>query len=417
MTDSPSFNLPTFNNGNKNPGTASLEYLNCLIDPASVQVRYPSEFSTPTALYHSVQFLDVYGNYGSGTMTKDIGRFSFYIRPVVGSPFATSYVTNCQVCYYAPEANWPADEDFSNSTGTRYVKVVDPNLAMLLGASGNNGVLKEIRPVAQSAWFAFTAPTITLGGQVAMALTDGDAGDYAKDYNTASQPGYPLQEYGNLAVFPNSYHGKITEGTYGFYKPYDEQDIVFRGASTPYDAFDYGGGHSYPALVISGQVMNTASGAFTGPIGRIRIDTVFEYVTSSRLVYSSLSTSPPAEATLARRALMGTITVMANDGHQGWFSNILSAGKSLLQKAAPAVGTALGGFLGGPAGAAAGGSIGNYLGHLGQSQPRPPPQAQAQFRQVPRPVPTQQRARPPPQSVPPRPKGAGRRRMARRRAY
>jgi len=360
MSSDVTYTFPSFTSGTKTAGSASIEYLACLIDPEHYQARYPSEFSTPTALYHSINFFDVYGNFAAGTLSQDIGRFAFMIRPILGSynPGANS----CQVSYYDPSVAWPIDEDFTNPSGNRYKNVQDPNLTALIGPDGASGLVKEIRPVAQSAWFAFTAPAITLGGQVAMALTDGNSSNWNKNYNTNRPPGYPLQEYSNLAVLPMSYQGKITEGTYGFYKPYDEADVLFRGSEGGYnDLSSYGAGHSYPSLIIAGQLMNTASGAFTGPIGRIRIDTVFEYVTSSLLVYSSLNSAPPLDATIARRTLQGVIPVMSNDEHGGWLSSLLSVGKNLLSKAAPVIGTALGGLIGGPPGAALGGSLGGAV--------------------------------------------------------
>lgn len=108
-----------------------------------------------------------------------------------------------------------------------------------------------------SAWFQYTAPQITLGGHVACALTDGNVFNWLTTGWT--MPGVPLQEYRNLSTLPNSYNGKIIDGCYAFYKPFDAEDIVFQNAHEPYiSSTDYGVGHTYPGIIIAGQVMSTS---------------------------------------------------------------------------------------------------------------------------------------------------------------
>jgi hypothetical protein len=347
------FMLPTFSNG-KSQGNSSNPYLACLIDPANNAVRIPDEYSNQTALYCSRSFYDVYGNTGVGTASSDIGKFSFMIRPVLGAqspPPALAQVTNV-----SNTAVWPTT-DFSSVL--TYQSYADPNLNTLIGNLGSNGLVREIRPVAMSAWFQYTVPQITLGGHVACALTDGNVQNYFP--NPPNMAGLPLQEYRTLSTLPNSYNGKIIDGCYAFYKPFDAEDIVFQNAHEPYQSYsDYGVAHTYPAIIISGQVMST-SGTYAGVIGRIQVDIIFEYVTFSRVVESTPSPVNPPLLWNARQALQNVRTCMANDEHESFFRKVLNVGKTLLGKVAPIAGTTLGTIIGGPGGAAIGRSLGNAV--------------------------------------------------------
>lgn len=356
-----SYALPTFNP--KTAGTSANPYLACLIDPANNPCRIPDEYSNQTALYCSRSFYDVYGNTAVGTPTADIGKFSCIVRPVIGlSPISQ---LNCQFSSFSPTSVWPS-LDFSQATS--YNLHADVNIGPLVGTNGNNGLVREIRPVAMSAWFQYTAPSITLGGHVACALTDGNVYNY---YSTSldSMAGIPLQEYRMLSTLPNSYNGKIIDGCYAFYKPFDAEDISFQNAYQPsVTVNDYGVQHTYPAIVISGQVMST-SGTYSGVIGRIQVDIVFEYVTFSRLVESIPS---PVDVPLlwnARQALQNVRTCMSNDEHESFFRKVLNGAKILLGKVAPVAGTAIGGMIGGPGGAALGRTLGNAVSGVVNRKP------------------------------------------------
>lgn len=353
------YTLPNFTSG-KTAAQSANPYLACLIDPANSAVRIPDEYSNQTALYCSRSFFDVYGNNNVGSGT-DIGKFSFYIRPVIGTLPPYGQLTS-QVMYYLPTTVWPSSWNF-DLPGQHGV-VQDVNLSQLIGATGKNGLVKEIRPVAMSAWFQYTAPSITLGGHVACALTDGNCYDFIHDSSLNPTAGLPLQEYRMLSTLPNSYNGKITDGCYAFYKPYDVEDCIFQSAHQPYDSTqDYGCRHTYPSICISGQVISTGA-VYTGPIGRIQVDIVFEYVTFSRIVESIPSPVNPYLVWNARQALQNAKSCMANDEHESFIHKALAFGKSLLAKTAPAIGTAVGTLLGGPAGGVSGRRLGQSVSKM-----------------------------------------------------
>ena len=200
-------------------------------------------------------YYGVYGNTGVGTSGSDIGKFAFYIRPVLGLPVITGANT-AQVSSVKPSATWPSLGNWGSLSLFDYH--ADPNILTLVG-NASDGLVREIRPVATSTWFQYTAPTLTLGGHVACALTDGNHGNWVRNSESTPIAGLPLQEYRSLSLLPNSYNGKITEGCYAFYKPYDAEDIIFQNATEPgMSSSDYGVRHTYPTIVIAGQVISTS---------------------------------------------------------------------------------------------------------------------------------------------------------------
>lgn len=350
------FALPTFGPG-KMPGRSSNPYLACLIDPGTYSYRIPDEYSNQTALYSSRSYYDVYGNTGAGTSGSDIGKFAFYIRPVLGLPVILGPST-AQVSSVRPSAAWPGLGNWGNLGIFDYHS--DPNILTLVG-NASDGIVREIRPVAMSTWFQYTAPTLTLGGHVSCALTDGNHGNWSHNSESTPIAGLPLQEYRSLSLLPNSYNGKITEGCYAFYKPYDAEDIIFQNATEPgVSNSDYGVKHTYPTIVIAGQVIST-SGSYAGIIGRIQVDIIFEYVTFSRVVESIPSPVDPPMIWNARLALKDVRTCMANEEHESFIKKMLHAASSLVSTLAPTIGGAVGTMIGGPAAGVAGRRIGKTV--------------------------------------------------------
>jgi len=381
-----SYAMPDFSKGGKSPGSSNNPYLATLIDPAEYSCRIPDEFSNQTALYCSRTYLDVYGNTNPASGAPNLGKFSFYIRPVLGHDDASpTYIMHNSIIEVKSTAVWQTINWNEPVIGAYFQSSNDPNFVQMI--KNHNGLVREIRPVAMSAWFQFTAPSLTLGGHVGCALTDGQYDWYNNDGTLTGWPaGTPLQEYRNLSLLPNSYNGKITEGCYAFYKPFDQDDIIFRNYQGGSMAVNYGANHTYPAIVISGQVISTAA-PYSGIIGRIQVDTVYEYVTYSRLVQSLPSPVCPELVWNARQALQTVKTCMANDEHKNFFSKVLDFGKKLISKAAPVVGSIAGELLGGPAGAAVGNRIGSSISKFvqpGTSTPSGPKAPSAAKRPTPK---------------------------------
>lgn len=303
-------------------------YMAMLIQPKYYQMRYPDEFSRPTALYSSYQYWDVTGNAAVSTSIGDKGKFAWVFRPVLGSlvanastgQYAQSWNYQDDVTWGSPSLATPANWDFD----------VDPNSVQMVGtpnagntAFTNFGFVRDYRPIAMSVWFKYTGDTLIDGGNIAIALVDGTL---LANYFTAN-PAAPgnLAEYKNLAKVDYAYEGRMSEGVYGFWTPWDTEDQTFKppfGTST----LGFGGyaeQYPFPSICVSGQATHPGI-----VVGRFEVITIFEYTTSSRV--PDVKPSPVAThlITEARTALQDQPTCMANDMHDAFIDMMLAKVKS-----------------------------------------------------------------------------------------
>jgi len=173
----------------------------------------------------------------------------------------------------------------TSSTNINYAVNIAPTMNKNFNVASNCGNVTKIRPIAMSALFTCMLPPLSSGGNiVAFAAPGGTIQEYF--YNTTSQG--PYQEWGVLAQNNkgvNTLDGKLLDGCFAYYQPYDLNDLLLR---TPTEANDY----QYPGIVISGQVSTSATNGYI-EIGRLRVITLFEYTTNNPLFVaeSQLGTS------------------------------------------------------------------------------------------------------------------------------
>lgn len=340
-------------------------YLEMLVSPKTVQMRYPDENCRPSALYISQAYFDVVGNNNANTAAADLGKFSFVVRPVLSSPVAyvgSAYQT--QVTYFNPTIQW----NFANFQAlASYILVADSNYQTLVGTPNANntninvkGLLRDYRPVAMSVWFQYTGDTLNDGGNVAACLVDGTLVDQLYFANPVS-PG-DLQEFRNLAEVPMAYDGRIRDGTYTYWFPWDSSDSDFRVPwyGTSNIGTDQAEIYNWPSIVVSGQTSHPGV-----IVGRIEVNWVFEYTTSSRLVEQIPSPVNPELIVHARKNLATMQSSMANDDHMAFINRLVAAAgpgtRRLLTAAAPLVGGYLGRQFGGPFGGIKGAIMGRRV--------------------------------------------------------
>lgn len=316
-----------------------------LIQPKVTQMRYPDEYSRPTALYTSYSYYDVVGNNGAGTAVGDLGKFSFLFRPVISGLVATFNGTDLpfgQEFNFLPTATWgPA----SFYTASNYNSSVDPNTIALCGVPNGTytgyiplGLMTAYRPLAMSVWCNFTGNTLQDGGRIAAALLDGSV---TPSYfvNPPPVPG-SMQEYENLAQAPTAYEGPLNKGSYSFWVPYADDDTLFYpyfGGQAIGGTADDAESHDWPVIAVSG--ISTQPGNI---VARIEVVTVFEYTTNSRLVQVLPSDIAPNLILNARAVLAQKVcTSMANDEHKSFISEALGILGSAAKGAAKAAGPAL----------------------------------------------------------------------------
>lgn len=146
-----------------------------------------------------------------------------------------------------------------------------------LNGVSNSGIIIKARPVAMSALFTCTLPDINAGGNiVGYSAPSGDVHNYY--YNTSQSVG-PFQNWEVLARNNKgmcTHDGNLKQGTYVFTQPWDKNDMLFR---TPLELNAY----PYQGIIISGQVNPSVGYSGLIEIGRLRVITIFEYTTDSRL--------------------------------------------------------------------------------------------------------------------------------------
>jgi hypothetical protein len=317
-------------------------YLAMLINPKEYAMRYPDEFGRTSALYSSYQYFNVTGNNAVTSAPGDVGKFCFIIRPVISSTvanFAGGAPYNT-VTYYNPNVIWG---DFTAASS--YVIAQDPNSVALIGAPNAGltgftslGLIQTYRPIAMSVWFQSTASALLDGGDVSAALVDGTVIPNLYG-STPPAPGY-LQEYDNLAKVPCAYEGKIKEGTYTFWKPTSNDDTEFYA---PFGVVETDNNtisaeeQNYPTIVVSGQSQNNASNI----VGRVEIITIYEYMTTSRLVESKPSVVDTRMVTQARAIVQKLCTSMSNEEHKTFIQEVLGLLGSAAKGAAKSIGPKL----------------------------------------------------------------------------
>lgn len=317
-------------------------YLAMLINPKEYAMRYPDEFGRTSALYSSYQFFNVTGNNAVGTAATDLGKFSYVVRPVLSSAVATfgGGAPLANVSYYNPASVWGG---FTN--GANYIQSADPNTIALIGTPNGGltgfstlGLVQTYRPIAMSVWFQSNTSALLDGGDVTGALVDGTV--IPNLYSTTPPvPGY-LQEYQNLAKVPCAYEGKIKEGTYTFWKPFSNDDVEFQapyGVTSTSTSAISAEAQNYPTIIVSGQSQATASNV----VGRIEIITIYEYMTTSRLVDSKPSLVNPRMLASARSILQNLCTSMSNEEHKTFIQEVLGLLGSAAKGAAKSVGPKL----------------------------------------------------------------------------
>lgn len=337
-----------------------MPYLRCLTNPSAENAaRLPDHYSFPTGLLHSRQTISVIGNSGA-TDQSDLGRFSFAVSPTVlnlgvvntarvyqtvnTEPYQTKshqdFVQGSKVVMVDPAANWSAlGAAFNLSPGDPELLITlgDPNNTPgLMGTDANNyldGDIQTLRPVAMSVWYENTLSDLACTGDVVICLVPPSSlnGQYVPvnfnqvDYGAIppvlpvfSGQG-PLYNWEQLANVPGSYSGKLKDGGYAFWVPSCVEDTDFfdkvENALT-----------DFPVIYVSGQVGGGATASIPeGAIGKLQIETVFEYTTNAQYLDQSKSPCVIGALDKIKAVLYDQPTAMANDEHLAWWRRLLGA--------------------------------------------------------------------------------------------
>lgn len=257
-------------------------------------VTYPSEYSFKVApgLYNVIIFVD----------SNSSGTFSSTVNPVVSGGSLTPAVYDNPGTY----KYW----DMSSTNNTRFYNFIlyaltDATVTISTSMNGANfttdlivdaialgrwtpppdyGVIKKMRPIAMSTLLTYTGSTLNNAGNVAAANIPADALMESVFTNVAGN----YLNWSNLAMIPGAFNSRLSEGAYIWWTPQSTGDTLFM---KPSDCNSY----QYPSFILSGSYTHNTPITGTLDIGRIIVDTVFEYTTTStafetKSVYGSQNT-------------------------------------------------------------------------------------------------------------------------------
>lgn len=381
-----------------------IPYLQCLVNPsADTMVRIPDGYPNPTALVHSRQIHEVFGNTDTGA---NANRFFWHFSPTLVSqgnylqrtlsysplsgvvtPFNADIirVLGCAAAEYNPAAGWDPSTSFQSlipavsmassipqksyvpaATGyaplvpplppsvSSYTFYADPNAATiggsLQGAGGSvtyysNGFAECVRPVAMSVWFQCTQSALNNGGDVSACLmppasTSGSIIPY--NWDTAAVGAGVWAGQGPVQNWENLAQVPVSytgKLKDGTYTYW----LPFRVEDLDMGSVSSNLTSDFPTIVVSGQAVTP------GLIGKIIVETVYQYSTVSQVPSLGRGGCVPNVLEEVKCALYGQPTSMANGSHKSWIKWILTGVAGL-------AGGAAGFLVGGPPGMIAAGS-------------------------------------------------------------
>lgn len=182
--------------------------------------------------------------------------------------------------------------------------------------SEDYGMIQAYRTVACSALATYTGPLLTNGGNIAAAYVPGGSvgSNYFTTNPTATQGSF--QNWENLAKVPGSYNGEISQGTYVFWTPEDQEDLEFRKPSEALISDD-----PPPALIISGKYNPSQALLTDQSVIRLEVVTLYEGVTTSQLLALQNCVGSQHFIDLANLALANQPHAMANASHMQWLKD------------------------------------------------------------------------------------------------
>jgi len=163
----------------------------------------------------------------------------------------------------------------------------------------------QYRVVSMSAWLEYQGATLTDGGQASGIMYRGGAAPFPVG----------LWDYAKVAETPGGYQGAVRDGTYSFWMPSNERDMLFR---------DLGSSERWalPYIVFSGLM---ASPDIPNVL-RLRVPTNFELVSTSQIYSYKHAVISPEMITHAVLVVSTMDTTMENPGHWDKIKEILGEG-------------------------------------------------------------------------------------------
>lgn len=172
------------------------------------------------------------------------------------------------------------------------------------------GAIKKMRPLAMSVLTSFTSSTLNNGGNIASAVVPGDSLNDNVFINNSMKN---WLNWTQLASLIGSYSGRVSEGNYTWWAPQSPADSILYSPSSS-------NAYTYPSIIVAGSYSTLSP--TTGPvsIGRVIIDTIFEYSTTSTVFEIQPMVGSAAMVDAIQNIVHTCPRVMSNPDHLAYIA-------------------------------------------------------------------------------------------------
>lgn len=204
-----------------------------------------------------------------------------------------------------------------NQVSASYITITPANFTSS-SVYSDAGVIQEVRPVAMAVLVTYMGTLLNNGGEIAINLLP-NSSIQNRFFQTNNSGGGQLQFYENLRKTDSCYDGKIKDGAYCIWCPFDSTDSKMVDVATLNSG-------TYPAIVCSGifapdSTVNTAQ-----PTLRVMTYTVWEFVTTYTMFETQKCVGSQAMVDAAQNCVKLAPFGTANGKHLAYIKNLISKG-------------------------------------------------------------------------------------------
>lgn len=347
--------------------------------------RLMDQYAQPTAIVTTTTIIEIVGNGNAGS-AGDKGKFGVMITASPGqsgwqlkttstnldftslssgtsTAFGKDCNIGCKAVYLDPVKVWAPDAAWDN---TSWIKVPDSQSTELVGtfvpytsiwAGGpgyENGLMKQGRTLAMSAYFRCSESSMLNGGNLAISRLTANPFGLVVPLNgpqtlanallgTHTIPGNPMEWKNNAMMKPEVHTGLLRKGAYCWWMPPNSGNEPKIPGNMVFEVD--------PCIIyFSGQAAPDTAGNFAAVVGELEINTVYEFTTSDQFMQKKNEPYDPDALKAAYTILSRLPACMENDQHEKWISKMLkflagaAAGAAVLATggaALPAIATGL----------------------------------------------------------------------------
>jgi hypothetical protein len=297
----------------------------------------------PTNTYQAFLEFEIKGVGGTAVnSTADKGRFCYAFCPTISyvSKSFSNVVTQTQRASIDGNdvaALWP--NRFVATASNPFCTYAQDKYAPSWVTLTDTGDMAKCRPVSMSCLCSYNGNVTGGAGTIAARCFPG--GMWQQHF-TSPTSGIPKRaNWEDLADYQGAYKGPLTQGTYCWWRPDGEVDLLYRPVMDGSGA-DTMSAHNFPIIVVAG-IINDSN------VSSLTCSTYinYEYTSDTRTRPGSMHMQDPMVVALVMKTLQTLPTAMPNGDHIDWIKVVLGG----------VAGFAVGGPVGAALGAAAGAGV------------------------------------------------------------